>query len=274
MGRDDPRERLTFVRPAALPGTEILAARDSLQGWHVFHERYEVCACRTAAAGWRYRDRTHFLNDGSLMLMEPGEMHRNTVVHKRSDFKVVFFAPETLEEAARALGAPAVPHFRFAQVEDPRLFAAVYRLCEAAEGDGTTLEQQSLLSSCILLMLERTEGKTPSPEVRNARPAIERAKAFLLDRYCEPVTLDELAAISGLSRFHLVRTFTRHVGVPPHAYQIHVRIERGRALIERGMAPVIAAAHTGFADQSHFNRHFKRIMRVTPGEYARSTARR
>lgn len=269
--RDDPGERLTFLRPTGLPGAEMLSATGSLQGWHVFHERYEVCACRTAAAGWRYRDRSHFLDDGSLMLMEPGELHRNTSVHKRSDFKVLFFTPEMFAEAAWELGVPAVPHFRFAQVEDPRLFAAVYRLCEAVEQDAQALEQQSLLASCILRMLEYGERKAADAQVRNAKPAIERAKACLRERYNESVPLSDLAAVSGLSRFHLARTFAREVGVPPHAYQVHVRVERARAMIARGISPVDAAAATGFADQSHFNRHFKRIMRVTPGQYARST---
>jgi len=273
MIRDDPRERLTFRRPAALAGTEILSARDSLQGWHVFHERYEICACRTAAAGWRYRNRNHFLSDGSLMLMEPGEFHRNTSVHKRSDFRVVFFSAETFREAARELGMRAMPHFRFAQVDDPPLFAAVHRFCEAAENGSGVLEQQSLLASCIALMLRFGEEPPPLPGTRNAKPAIERARALLRERHAETVTLEELAQIARLSRFHLAHAFTRHVGVPPHAYQIHVRIERARALIAHGAAPAAAAAQTGFADQSHFTRHFRRIMRVTPGQYARSTMR-
>src|SRR5712691_9691322 len=55
-------ERLSFLRPPAVPGAEFLIAYDSFRPWHVFHERYEVCACRTAAARWRYRGKSQFLN--------------------------------------------------------------------------------------------------------------------------------------------------------------------------------------------------------------------
>jgi hypothetical protein len=51
--RDDPRERLEFHRPAALPGTEMMAAYESSQPWHVFHERYAFCVCHAVAAGVR-----------------------------------------------------------------------------------------------------------------------------------------------------------------------------------------------------------------------------
>jgi AraC-like DNA-binding protein len=50
-----------------------------------------------------------------------------------------------------------------------------------------------------------------------------------------------------------------------------VRVERARALLQKGMSVANAAASVGFADQSHFTRHFKRIMRMTPVEYGRPT---
>jgi AraC-like DNA-binding protein len=85
-----------------------------------------------------------------------------------------------------------------------------------------------------------------------------------------PFRRDELSAIAGLSPFHLVRSFTRRFGLPPHAYQIHVRVERARALLTTGMPPVQVASSVGFADQSHFTRHFRRINNVTPANYARA----
>lgn len=96
-------ERLVYLRPSAAPGTEILAAYDSFQPWRVFHERYAICACRTAAAGWRYRGGNHFLEDGSNMLLEPGELHANTRVYKYSDFKVLFVEPEIFTNAAQEM---------------------------------------------------------------------------------------------------------------------------------------------------------------------------
>ena len=95
-----------------------------------------------------------------------------------------------------------------------------------------------------------------------------RAKAYLSEHCSEPVSLHDLALVSGFSRFGLVHAFTKQVGLSPHAYQVHVRIERARALLQQGVSPATVATTMGFADQSHFTRHFRRILQVTPSQYA------
>jgi AraC-like DNA-binding protein len=100
------------------------------------------------------------------------------------------------------------------------------------------------------------------PRVRNSKLAVERAKAYLNERFNELVSLDDLAAVARVSRFHLVHAFTKETRLAPHAYQMHIRVERARGLLQRGMSAAGAAASVGFADQSHFTRCFKRVMRV------------
>lgn len=65
--------------------------------------------------------------------------------------------------------------------------------------------------------------------MRRERPAIEQVKRYIKEHAALPVTLTELAAVGGLSRFHLVRAFHRQVGMLPHRYQICVRVERARS---------------------------------------------
>ncbi len=100
-------------------------------------------------------------------------------------------------------------------------------------------------------------------------PAVMAARDYLRRRVHEAITLEELARISRMSRFHLVRAFAAHIGLPPHAYQTRVRLERAMALLRAGIRPGEVANLTGFADQSHLTRHFRRIVGVTPGEYAK-----
>jgi AraC-like DNA-binding protein len=103
----------------------------------------------------------------------------------------------------------------------------------------------------------------------NGRHAVERAMRYLQERFSEPIRLDELSIATGLSRFHLVRAFTKQFGIPPHAYQIRLRIVRGRELLRAGIPIASIAAQLGFADQSHFTRHFKQALGITPTDYAR-----
>ena len=81
--------------------------------------------------------------------------------------------------------------------------------------------------------------------------------------------LEELASLANLSPYHLARVFRDEIGMPPHAYQTQARLGRTRVLLLRGWPPARVAQETGFADQSHLTRRFKRLVGVTPGRYAR-----
>jgi AraC-like DNA-binding protein len=200
---------------------------------------------------------------------EPGETVCSTFVAKPAEFKMLFVAPSLVDDAAGELGSPERLHFAPRTIrEDPRLFAQLHRLCTSIEAARDALEQQSLFAATMVALARHTERKTELPLPGNRKRAVERAKAYLRERFNEPVSLAELASACGMSRFHLVHTFTKQTGLSPHAYQVHVRIERARSLLQKGTSPAAAAASLGFADQSHFTRHFKRIMHVTPAQYA------
>lgn len=272
MDRGTSKEIIEFTRPSSLPGLELLVAKHSLRKWHMFHERYAICACQSAAAGWRYRGGDYFSGDGSVMLLEPGEVHRNTRIHKLSQFSVLFVDAQTLQDAAYEMGLSGTPHFRLAECNDRELFAALCRVSAAVQDGASSLEQQSRLALCTRLLFGFAERAPRPPAAVKGYLAVARAKDYIRARFHESLSLDDVAGIAGLSRFHLVRTFAKHVGVPPHGYQIHVRIEHAAALLRAGLPLTAVGEAVGFADQSHFTRHFKRIMHVTPGGYARGRA--
>lgn len=271
MDRDDPKGRLVLVRPAALPGAELFAGYDCPQPFYYFHERYVFTACMRLTSGGRDCDREDNPIDRWVMVLEPGATYFNTYISRPATFKVLFIDPHPLAECIRALGLPGSLHF--AITSDPRLFRGLHRLCASIEDGYDGLEQRSLFALCVAAFAWHAEQKPRAFKASDGKLAVERAKAYLRERFDEAVSLHDVATVARLSEFHLVHTFTKHVGVPPHAYHVHVRVERGRALLQKGMSPADAAASVGFADQSHFTRHFKRIMRMTPAEYARWDAR-
>lgn len=99
---------------------------------------------------------------------------------------------------------------------------------------------------------------------------IRAARAYIEVNCTRTVTLAELARITGFSQFHLCRIFRDATGVPPYAYLIRTRLRRARRLIAAGEPLSTVAYATGFSDQSHLTRHFKRAFGMTPGQYARA----
>jgi AraC-like DNA-binding protein len=84
----------------------------------------------------------------------------------------------------------------------------------------------------------------------------------------ESLSLDKLAATSGLSLYHFTRAFKQSQGVTPHNYLLQRRIERAQELLIKTDAPMSQIAFaTGFADQSHFARRFRQHIGVSPSAF-------
>jgi AraC family transcriptional regulator len=82
-------------------------------------------------------------------------------------------------------------------------------------------------------------------------------------------TLEQMAAVADLSHYHFARQFKATTGLAPHQYVIARRVERAQHLLRRDGKLDLAevALRVGFAHQSHFSFHFKRIVGVTPGQF-------
>jgi transcriptional regulator GlxA family with amidase domain len=103
---------------------------------------------------------------------------------------------------------------------------------------------------------------------------VAAVRDLLATRMEEPPSLAELAALTGLSQFALLRAFRGATGLPPHAYLNQLRVRRARLLLDDGLPPAEVAARTGFADQAHLTRHFKRVVGVPPAAYQRERLQR
>ena len=97
----------------------------------------------------------------------------------------------------------------------------------------------------------------------------QRCIEILSDRLAEQITLAELAGEFGLSPWHFSRLFKQATGFPPHEYQLQLRIQRARSILAHSPSRTIAdiAYQLGFAEESHFRRHFRRIVGTTPGKF-------
>jgi AraC-like DNA-binding protein len=124
--------------------------------------------------------------------------------------------------------------------------------------------------SRLVLVAERLRAHLGAPEPVNAPQGLaENLRDLLDDRLPEALTLAEAADTLGAHPVHLVRSFGRRFGLPPHRYVTGRRVDRARRLLLDGTPPADVAAAAGFTDQAHLTRHFKRYLGTTPGRFAR-----
>jgi AraC family transcriptional regulator len=93
---------------------------------------------------------------------------------------------------------------------------------------------------------------------------LKRLKDYVVAHINEPIEVAALAKMAGRSPFHFTRVFARSVGMTPHRYIVHLRLQRAIELVREGRSSLAEiAAGTGFADQSHLSRWVRRVHGVS-----------
>lgn len=107
-------------------------------------------------------------------------------------------------------------------------------------------------------------------EEGNVISYIKRLKQLILDAPEKVLRIEDMAQNIGMSPYHMIRKFKTACGLTPHQFQIQCRIRKAQKLLEKEKSVTEVAYATGFCDQSHFDRCFHKIVRLTPSEYKQS----
>ncbi len=264
-----------FRRVDALEGLEVLQADFGRYRFPAHAHDRDVISLIDCGSHSVERDGSRIIaGEGSVVMMPRGWVHAGGNVDESGWRILTLYLPERLlDDVAGELlsGVPSPGIMPERVTRDLRLRRALARLhCgfrrPQDQPHGLLGQHESLLA--ILGYALRCYG--PSQEVRplGAAPrSVSRARDHLHAYWSEPVTLTELSAVAGLSPFRLARVFKAATGLPPHAYQIQLRVARAQEGLRAGLPIAQVALDCGFADQSHLTRVFKRSLGFTPGQF-------
>ncbi|MEU6116579.1 AraC family transcriptional regulator [Streptomyces sp. NPDC047117] len=242
------------------------------------HDTYSFGITDAGAQRFRCRGGAHTSGAGMVMAFNPDEVHDGRAAAELGyQYRIVHLGPAVVSDVladATDGRSGALPLFPHPVLTDPQLADALARLHAALAGTTDPLVRDERLTAAVIAMTRRgTTAARPAafavrtPADRARRQAARRARAFLDERYLDPVPAERLAAAAGCSRFALYRAFRTEYGLAPSDYQRQLRLRRARSLLWAGATPADAAAATGFADQPHFTRWFQRVYGVTPAVF-------
>jgi len=157
-------------------------------------------------------------------------------------------------------------------IRDRRLAQRFVELHRGLETPSWSLEREGLLADWLHDVSDGRQNLDDRRRSVRRDPALRRACQFLHDELAANVTLAELEGAAGVSSHRLSRMFRAAYDMPPHRFQLAHRIRTARQMLERGVAISEVAQATGFFDQSHLHRHFRRTLGMTPARHARLTA--
>ena len=208
---------------------------------------------------------------GGLILINPGAVHTGEAADTQGfELRALYPSLSLMETAVLELtGRRALPYFKEVLVEHAWATNSVSSLHKAILEGAGMLECESRILWIMSQLIKRYAdvGSTERHPGREKR-AIQQARQYIDEHFAESVTLQMLAQYTSLSPYYLLRAFRAEVGMPPYAYLESVRIRHTQRLIKAGLPLAEVAAELGFSSQSHMTRQFKKIIGVTPGQYA------
>jgi AraC-like DNA-binding protein len=213
---------------------------------------------------------------GTVLCAHPGEVYfsRRVLAPGAAIFLAIDSSVFHEHLSKQALHASELQLRAFTKMSK-RLEAKFLQVFRVVRPGSTTLEAQTatvdLIEVILAELLEESsdEGSSIDAALRNAERFRERAHGHAL----ATILLSAPAKQDKMSRFRVLRRFKLRYGLPPHTYQLSVRLGLAQKALREGQQPAQVAADYGFFDQSHLTRHFKRFLGVTPAQYARVGAR-
>lgn len=254
-----------------LGGLELLKAQYHQKQFskHV-HEGYCIGVIEEGAQSFYRSGQRHIAPKGDIILVNSDEAHTgSSAVDSGWSYRAIYPTPEMLADVTQDFFIKKqIPWFPNAVIHDQGLAQQFVLLFDLLEQQGNTLLKETMYLSTLACLVSRYSRKPQAiidlPEVEQK---INFIKALMTDTPEYDFSLNELADLVSLSSWHFLRQFKKIVGMPPHAWLIQIRLNKARKQLKQGYKISDVALNCGFSDQSHFNRHFKKAVGVTPLQY-------
>ncbi len=237
-----------------------------------WHEGFGIGVIECGCEMFDYHGEKHYAPSNSVILMNPGVVHTGQAANPEVGWKYRMMYPTSYvlhDIFAQITGkVTETPYFTNPVVVDSRSANQLLRLFFLMEETSSLLECQSYFFITMTDILRKyAKNVKEIKKCPKDSKAVDLIRQYIDQRYNENISLLELSEVSGRSQFHLLRVFQKKIGLPPHSYQIFVRIQKAKEFLLAGQLISSVALNLGFADQSHFTRHFKRVVGVTPHNY-------
>jgi AraC-like DNA-binding protein len=266
-------ENVKFWRDLHLDNLELLRATYVTHTFspHV-HEGFAIRVVQQGVTATNYRHAHYDIPAGTIIVINPGELHTGKAANEYGwAYRMFYPRVDQLKQIASELtGQPHdVPFFSSPVIDDDDLARTLLELHMVLEDESSSrIERESMFHLVMAQLILHHADDAPVVEEVSADPTyVEKIRNYIKNHYADPISLDDLASLVDLTPCYMLRLFHKTIGMPPHAYLTLIRTRKAKRLLAKGVSIADAATQTGFADQSHLTKRFKRVFGITPGQY-------
>jgi len=256
--------QLPFIEARSIAdGRKVCYARHS-------HEIFSIGAITSGCCNYLHEKTCHSISAGTVVLMNPGDVHAcNPLDDQPWSYVMLYVDAQWLagieqgfaEEASEVFQPVAATHTQSAALFNG-LTGLYAQLVDPHRDVLAKHEAAVLFFSSMQQELGRSVALRKPANVR-----VERAAEYIDEHFLRTIRLQDICAAASLSEAYLIRAFEQRYHMTPHAYLINRRIQHAQTQLREGALIADIAQQTGFADQAHFQRVFKKHLAATPGQY-------
>ncbi|WP_177234344.1 AraC family transcriptional regulator [Bradyrhizobium sp. cf659] len=235
------------------------------------HDAYVIAVTESGGAEIRNRNVVRKVGAATLFVSNPDERQSARMGDSgRWRYRAFYLARPAIGDLARRFGTDTLPHLQESMLDDGDLIGRFERLHRVLETEQDDLLADELVADAFGRLFERYgDGRRAKiPAGRDA--VVTRLIALMREHHAEHLSLDQLAGLAGLTSFQLIGLFKRTVGLTPHAYLVHIRLNAACRFLRRGHSLADSALAAGFCDQAALNKHFRRCYGITPLQFAQA----
>jgi AraC-like DNA-binding protein len=259
-----------FKRHPMLPHLELRKSANSSNCYLTHtHEEYSFGLIDAGQAIYCHGDRRTPIAPGMVVMMQPGLPHScNPQPEQTWSYRMLYVDAQWVQRMASPSKHQVLhtnPALTCNWSSDPVMHGSLSRIFDLLQTHTPALEvDESLVNFLSRHALRLVDETVPGT---TCLASVKRAKDLITTCPQDNLSLESLALACGLSPCQLIRRFKLAYGQTPHAFQIDQRVNLAKKLLKQGQPIIDVALQTGFADQAHFQRHFKKRHALTPRAY-------
>ncbi|NOU77792.1 helix-turn-helix domain-containing protein [Paenibacillus sp. LMG 31459] len=234
-----------------------------------FHEYYVIGYIEQGQRFLSCKNKEYTIEPGDLLLFNPRDNHACEQIDGRTlDYRCINIQPEIMSKAVLDItGKEYLPYFTPQVIFHSEWVPVLRELHQMLmEEERDFRKEESFFFLLEQLIEDYTEQAVPA-ENTGQSAEVKAVGEFLEKHYMDNISLADLCNLTGLSKYYLLRSFTKQKGISPYSYLETIRIDKAKKMLEQGIKPIDVAIQTGFTDQSHFSNFFKKFIGLTPKQY-------
>ncbi|QKF67720.1 transcriptional regulator, AraC family [Arcobacter venerupis] len=223
------------------------------------HEELTITAIKKGSLNLIFNDTTFELITNEIAIINSDIPHCATTNEISKDGYVLYLKKEYLKNINLNFNS------FYEIIKQKNIYKSFIKLCDCLLDKKVSLIEKEEIFYSFCLTFFSFEQKQTNEQTESILAT--NIKKYLDENYLEEFILDDLAKSFDLSVVHLIRVFKKEFGLPIHSYILNKKVHFAKELLSSNMPIIEVAQNSGFFDQSHLNRSFKRIFQITPKEY-------